>query len=191
MALRPALFLDRDGVINVDHAYVYRREDFQFVEGIFELVALAKRLGYLVIVVTNQAGIGRGLYAEADFLALMDWVREQFFAQGGDVDAVYFCPDHPVHGIGDYKRESEFRKPGPGMLRQAQQEWSIDMPRSVMVGDKESDMLAGLAAGVGMLLLLGAAEESGSWRSIKCLSEVSAALEKPHIGRPLGLQVEM
>ncbi|MCX7627396.1 MAG: D-glycero-beta-D-manno-heptose 1,7-bisphosphate 7-phosphatase [Methylophilaceae bacterium] len=153
---RPALFLDRDGVINVDHGYVHRPEEFEFVEGIFELVATANRAGYLVVVVTNQAGIGRGYYSEAQFLALTDWMKTKFRERGGIIDAVYFCPYHPEHGIGAYRRESEFRKPAPGMLLQAQSELGIDMEQSIFIGDKPSDMAAGRAAGVGTLLHLNA-----------------------------------
>lgn len=155
VARRPALFLDRDGVINADYGYVYKPEDFDFVDGIFELVAEANRLNYLVVVVTNQAGIGRGYYTEADFHALTDWMRSQFVEQGARIDAVYFCPEHPEHGIGAYRRESHFRKPGPGMLQQAAEELNIDLPNSLIVGDKDTDMQAGTSAGVGCLLFFG------------------------------------
>lgn len=153
--MRRALFLDRDGVINIDHGYVHKREDFQFVDGIFDLVKAVKAAGYLVIVVTNQAGIGRGYYTEAQFLELMDWVRSAFRQHEGDLDAVYFCPYHPEHGIGEYKRESSCRKPEPGMLLQAAHEHDIDLSASVMVGDSAKDMQAGEAAGVGRLFYLG------------------------------------
>jgi D-glycero-D-manno-heptose 1,7-bisphosphate phosphatase len=143
-----ALFLDRDGVINVDHGYVFRIDDFHFVEGIFELVAEARRLDFLVVVVTNQAGIGRGYYSEADFHQLMTWVCEQFELHGTAIDGVYFCPDHPEHGVGNYRRDSEYRKPRPGMLLRAAEEMGIDLKRSVMVGDKATDMEAARAAGV-------------------------------------------
>ena len=152
---RPALFLDRDGVINVDHGYVHKPEDVEFVDGIFELVAAAKKAGCLVVVVTNQAGIGRGYYSEADFHKLMDWMKASFAELGGQIDAVYFCPFHPEHGIGEYRRESDCRKPGPGMLLQAQRDLNIDMGRSIFVGDKPSDMAAGRAARVRTLLHLG------------------------------------
>lgn len=151
---RPALFLDRDGVINVDHGYVHMPEAVEFVDGIFEVVAAAKQQGYLVVVVTNQAGIGRGYYTEAHFHVLMDWMTSQFAQRQGKIDAVYFCPYHPEHGIGAYRRESEFRKPAPGMLFQAQRELDIDMERSIFIGDTLTDMTAGRAAGVGTLLHL-------------------------------------
>lgn len=169
--LRPALFLDRDGVINIDHGYVYRQEDVEFVDGIFELVAQAHRAGYLVIIVTNQAGIGRGYYDEADFHALMDWMSNRFIGQGGKIDAVYFCPDHPEHGIGKYYRNTEFRKPGAGMLLQAAQEWGIDMQHSIMVGDKLSDMEAGRTAEVGTLFFL-TAEAHVSRKSVIAISHL-------------------
>lgn len=171
MGQRPALFLDRDGVINIDHAYVHRREDFEFVDGIFDLVAAAKRVGYWVVIVTNQAGIGRGYYTEDDFHRLMQWVAEQFAAHGGVIDKTYFCPDHPEHGVGRYKRHSPFRKPGPGMILQAARELPIDLGRSILVGDKRSDIEAGVAAGVGTLLYLGSEPAPAPARCLKCLAE--------------------
>jgi D-glycero-D-manno-heptose 1,7-bisphosphate phosphatase len=171
-ALQPALFLDRDGVINVDHAYVHRPEHFEFIDGIFDLVTAANRAGYLVVVVTNQAGIGRGYYSEADFHALTDWMCSEFARRGGRIDAVYFCPYHPEHGVGQYKRESEYRKPGPGMLLQAAREHGIDLSASIMVGDKISDMEAGRRAGVGTLLYLGHEQEATLGLPVRRLSDV-------------------
>ena len=113
--LKPALFLDRDGVINKYRPYVHRREDFIFTEGIFELVAATRKAGWLTVVVTNQAGIGRGLYSEEDFWNLMEWVEECFEERGSRIDRVYFCPYHPEHGIGRYRADSDWRKPKPGM----------------------------------------------------------------------------
>ena len=153
MADRRALFLDRDGVINVDHGYVHRKEDFEFVDGIFDLVAHAHKLGYLVIIVTNQAGIGRGYYSEETFLQLMDWLAQVFAERDGCIDKVYFCPYHPKHGIGHYRQASPFRKPAPGMILSAIREFGIDPAVSVLVGDKPGDIAAGRAAGVGTNLL--------------------------------------
>jgi D-glycero-D-manno-heptose 1,7-bisphosphate phosphatase len=150
---RPALFLDRDGVINIDHAYVYKPEQFEFVDGIFELCRTAKQFGYLIFVITNQAGIGRGYYTEQDFFKLTEWMCGVFNAQGVDVDKVYFCPSHPEHGIGQYKVDSPNRKPGPGMILQAADEFDVDLAKSVLLGDKETDIQAGFAAGVGVNLL--------------------------------------
>lgn len=149
-----ALFLDKDGVINVDHGYVCTRERTDFVDGIFELCRTATQRGYLTIVVTNQAGIARGYYTESDFLAYMDWVRGEFARHGATLDAVYYCPHHPVYGIGKYLRDCDCRKPKPGMLLQAAREHDVDLSASVLIGDKPSDTAAGRAAGVGTLIEL-------------------------------------
>lgn len=150
---RPALFLDRDGVINIDHAYVHKREDFDFVDGIFDLVRTARARGHLVFVITNQAGIGRGKYTEADFHALTEWMCGEFASRGAPIDKVYFCPYHAEHGIGHYKAESPFRKPNPGMILQAAQEFGVDLTASVLLGDMETDIQAGTRAGIGRTLL--------------------------------------
>jgi D-glycero-D-manno-heptose 1,7-bisphosphate phosphatase len=163
---RPALFLDRDGVINEDLPYVHRVENFRFVDGIFALVLAAQQVGYRIVVVTNQAGIGRGLYTEDDFWTLTKWMIDQFAERGCRIDGVYFCPTHPEHGVGRYRVDSIFRKPGPGMLLQAADELNIDLAGSMLVGDKPSDVQAGLAAGVGTNILLTTARHSGIQRGI-------------------------
>lgn len=149
-----ALFLDRDGVVNVDYGYVHKKEDFHFIDGIFSLAAAALREGFLIIIVTNQAGIGRGYYTEAQFHELMDWVKDEFRRRGAALHAFYFCPCHPTHGIGSYKKESPFRKPAPGMLLQAASDYNIDLKASLMVGDSLTDMEAGRTAGIGHLFYL-------------------------------------
>jgi len=151
----PALFLDRDGVVNVERHYVYRIEDFDFVEGIFDLCRCAAQRGLPIVIVTNQAGIGRGLYSEKQFNTLTTWMCQRFKQEGITVTAVYHCPYHPEHGVGHYRRESPDRKPSPGMLLRARDDWDIDLARSVMVGDRLTDMFAAQAAGVGLRLLLG------------------------------------
>ena len=115
-APRAALFLDRDGVINVEKHYVHRIADFDFMDGIFALCRAASARGMAIVVVTNQAGIGRGYYSEQQFHALSGWMCERFAAEGVTVDKVYFCPHHPQHGIGAYRAESFDRKPQPGMM---------------------------------------------------------------------------
>lgn len=145
---RKALFLDRDGVINVEKNYVCRIEDFEFLPGIFDLCTLAMRLGYRLVIITNQAGIGRGYYSEADYQRLTDWMLDEFRTRGIEIDRVYHCPYHPMAGIGEYRRDSFDRKPNPGMILQARDELGLDLCRSVMVGDKDSDIEAGIAAGV-------------------------------------------
>lgn len=151
---RLGLLLDRDGVINIDHGYVHKPEDVVFIEGIFDLCHTAQKLGYLIIVITNQAGIGRGLYTEQDYFKLTEWMNKIFKDKGIDISKVYYCPYHPVYGIGQYKYDSKNRKPGPGMILQAEKEFNLDLSKSVLVGDKESDIQAGITAGVGCNLLL-------------------------------------
>lgn len=169
--IRPALFLDRDGVVNTDYGYVHKAENFKFVDGIFELVAAANRQGYLVVIVTNQAGIGRGYYSETEFHSLTDWMKSQFIEESCLIDAVYFCPSHPEHGIGKYRRTCNCRKPAPGLLLQAQQDLNINMFKSIIVGDKLSDMAAGRSAAVGTLLYLNDAADGDGCLVIRQISE--------------------
>ena len=149
-----ALFLDRDGVINHEVGYLHRSAEVRWVEGIFPLCRTAIGLGYKLAVVTNQSGIARGLYTQADFDALMVWMRAEFLAQQAPLDAVYCCPYHPEHGVGPYKREHEDRKPGPGMLLRAARDLDLDLTQSVLVGDRCSDIAAARAAGLRQAFLL-------------------------------------
>ncbi|WP_445367063.1 D-glycero-alpha-D-manno-heptose-1,7-bisphosphate 7-phosphatase [Methylomonas sp. BW4-1] len=179
---KPALFLDRDGVINVEKNYVHRIEDFEFVDGIFDLCRLATRLGLVLVVVTNQAGIGRGFYTEAQFHALTAWMSERFAAEGAPLAAVYFCPFHPEHGVGDYKRESFERKPNPGMMLRARDELGLDLSRSLLLGDKHSDIVAAKAAGVGVTLLLGEdANDARPTVAIYSLAEACSVLDQHYL----------
>ena len=150
---RKALFLDRDGVINVNHGYVHTPANTDWVPGIFQLVADAQARGHACIVVTNQAGIGRGLYDEAGFLAYTAWMHAQFAARGTPLLATYWCPHHPEAGIGDYRVDCDCRKPRPGMLLEAIARFDIDPARSLMIGDKQGDLDAAAAAGVAARLL--------------------------------------
>jgi D-glycero-D-manno-heptose 1,7-bisphosphate phosphatase len=170
-----ALFLDRDGVINEEVGYLHRAEDVRFVEGIFSLCRTAASLGYRLIVVTNQAGIARGFYTEADFESLMVWMRSAFEAEGVKLDAVYHCPFHPEHGVGQYKREHEDRKPGPGMLRRGAREFAIELGESVLVGDRCSDIAAANTAGLRQAFLMHGTEPEkcgGQYLPVRGLDEV-------------------
>lgn len=145
---KKALFLDRDGTINVDYGYVYQKERFDFIDGVFELCRKARRLGYLIVIATNQSGIERGYFSEADFEALTAWTLERFRGEGVEIAAVFHCPT----------LSGEDRKPKPGMFLKAKALLNIDMSASVSLGDKERDVEAGIAAGVGKNLLFSPAE---------------------------------
>jgi D-glycero-D-manno-heptose 1,7-bisphosphate phosphatase len=170
-----ALFLDRDGVVNEEVGYLHRTDEVRFVDGIFSLCRTAMGLGYRLIVVTNQAGIARGYYSEEDFHALMEWMREALRAEGVELDAVYYCPFHPEHGVGQYKREHEDRKPGTGMLRKGAVELGVALSESVMVGDRCSDVGAANAAGLRQAFLISGTEENscaGEYLAVESLAEV-------------------
>jgi D-glycero-D-manno-heptose 1,7-bisphosphate phosphatase len=161
-----ALFLDRDGVINVERGYVHRRECFAFLPGIFKLCRAAQQKGYLLVVVTNQAGIARGYYSESHFNELTSWMVGQFAQQNIAIARLYYCPYHPVFGVGKYRCDSPDRKPNPGMLLRAQSDLDLDLRSSILVGDKLSDIQAGYAAGVGTQILLSAEETKGNAANI-------------------------
>ncbi len=152
---RRAAFLDRDGVINVDLGYVARQEDFHFVPGALEAARELARRGFALVVITNQSGIARGMYTEEDFRRLTRWMREQFRQSGAPLAGVYFCPHHPTEGHGRYRVNCTCRKPAPGMLLAAAHELGLDLARSVLFGDKRSDLEAAHAAGVPQRILLG------------------------------------
>ncbi|HEY8998378.1 MAG TPA: HAD family hydrolase, partial [Edaphobacter sp.] len=146
-------------VVNVEIGYLHRIEEVKFMPGIVSLCTKAMRLGYFLVVVTNQAGIARGLYTEDDYQALMTWMRAELRSEGVEFDAVYHCPYHPKHGIGDYKREHEDRKPGTGMLRRAVTEFGVSLAESVMVGDRCTDIEAANTAGLKQAFLVAGTEE--------------------------------
>jgi D-glycero-D-manno-heptose 1,7-bisphosphate phosphatase len=148
-----ALFLDRDGVINVNHGYVHRQIDFDFIEGVFDLARAAHSRHYKLVVITNQAGIARGYYSEQQFHELTNWMYEQFVNQSAPIAKVYFSPYHPTEGIGEYRKDDLSRKPHPGMILQAQKELNLDLRKSILIGDKASDIQAGIAAGMGCNIL--------------------------------------
>ncbi len=153
-----ALFLDRDGVINIDVGYIWRPEDFIFCDGVFEACRRARTLGYHLVVVTNQAGIGRGLFSEEEFQELTAWMCARFADERADIARVFHAPTHPEEGIGIYKRHSIDRKPGPGMLLKARDALGLDLAASALVGDRETDIEAAISAGVGRRLLVDSPE---------------------------------
>ena len=147
--MKPALFLDRDGVINVEKNYLHRIDEFEFIDGVFDACRYFSELGYLIVVVTNQAGIARGYYSELDFSNLTDWMLKCFLDEGVTISAVYHCPHHP-----EFSGECECRKPNLGMIVSAVRKFGIDLKKSILVGDKLSDILAGRKAGVAINVLV-------------------------------------
>jgi len=149
----PAVFLDRDGTINVEKDYLYRIDEFEFTPGAVEAIRLLNQAGYLVVVVTNQSGVARGYYTEADVKTLHAHINQVLNSQGARVDAWYYCPHHE-QGKPPYNLACDCRKPMPGMLRQAAVDHAIDLTRSWMVGDKPADIEAGQAAGCRPVLVM-------------------------------------
>lgn len=148
-AKNKALFLDRDGTINIEKNYIGKIEDFEFQPGIFELVRNYFEKGYLIFIITNQSGIARNLYTENAYLHLTDWLIEQFAKEGIQIEKVYHCPHHP-----EITGECECRKPKPGMILKAIDTFNIDPKSSVMIGDSERDLEAGKRAGIQMNLYI-------------------------------------
>jgi D-glycero-D-manno-heptose 1,7-bisphosphate phosphatase len=149
-----AVFLDRDGVINVDRHYLHRIEDFQFLPGVPQALRRLQAAGWKLVVVTNQSGIARGYYGEADYERLTAHMHDALRGHGVVLDAVLRCPHLPDAAIAEYRRLCDCRKPAPGLLLRAAAMLRIDLAASVMVGDKASDVEAGRAAGVGRCLLV-------------------------------------
>lgn len=145
---RPAVFFDRDGVLNMDKGYTYRPEDFEWMPGAVEAVQYFNEKGYYVFVITNQSGVARGYYSEEDVLALHRWMNEELAGHGGHIDGFYYCPHHPEKGQDPYRQVCQCRKPEPGLIRKAMKDWDIIRERSLVFGDKASDMEAAAAAGL-------------------------------------------
>lgn len=170
----PAVFLDRDGTLNVEKNYLHRIEDWEWIPGAVEAIRRLNAAGYTVVVVTNQAGIARGLYGEAEVAALHDFVYRDLARRGARVDAFYHCPHHPDHGSA-----CDCRKPAPGMILQAAAELGLDLGRSWLVGDKVSDVEAARAAGVRPILVrtgYGASEEAET-DSAEVVDDIGGAIE--------------
>jgi D-glycero-D-manno-heptose 1,7-bisphosphate phosphatase len=139
---RPAAFLDRDGVLNVDYGYTHRPDQLEWITGAPQAVRLLNEAGYLVIIVTNQSGVARGIYDEAAVRQFHSHMQEALRVQGAHIDAFYYCPHHPQGTVKELAVRCDCRKPGTGMLEQAAREWPIDLGHSFLIGDKDDDMAA-------------------------------------------------
>ena len=180
----PAIFLDRDGTLNVDHGYVHEIDNFEFIDGTIEALQALKKMGFALVLVTNQSGIARGMYSEDQFMQLTEWMDWSLADRDVDLDGIYFCPHLPDAKVEAYRQQCDCRKPQPGMLLSAQQELNIDMAASYMVGDKLEDMQAALAAGVGTKVLVRTgkpvteeSEAAADW-VIDSLADLPARLKK-------------
>jgi len=152
---KKALFLDRDGVINVDHGYVSKIEAFEFIEGIFDLIKLFSDTGYLIFIVTNQSGIGRGYYKEEDFAKLTKWMLIKFHEHGITIEKVFYCPHMP-------EAACSCRKPATGMIKKALKDYPLDLSHSWLIGDKQSDIDLASNAGIGTSVAIGKNKIHGS-----------------------------
>jgi D-glycero-D-manno-heptose 1,7-bisphosphate phosphatase len=156
---RRAAFIDRDGVINEERAFVHRVEDFVFIPGAVDALRELRAGGYLLVVVTNQSGIARGLYGESDYLTLTAYMRAQLHAAGVVLDSVQYCPHLPSAPLERYRLDCDCRKPRSGMFLRAIRELAIDVGKSILIGDRASDIEAGRAAGVGRCYLVRSGNE--------------------------------
>ncbi|MDP4618834.1 MAG: D-glycero-beta-D-manno-heptose 1,7-bisphosphate 7-phosphatase [Burkholderiaceae bacterium] len=173
----PAVFCDRDGVINVDHGYVHRWEDFHIYPGVPEALAHLRQAGWVLVLVTNQSGIARGYYDEQAFHLLTQQMQAFLEKQNAQFDAVYFCPHLPDATVPELAQNCRCRKPGPGMFEQAASQFDINLSQSVCVGDKAIDIQAARSAGVGQAYGVGAAERFEGCAPDARFDEPAAALE--------------
>ena len=157
-----AVFLDRDGVITVDHGFTHRIEDFELIAGSAAAMALLQAAGWRLVVVTNQSGIARGIFSSDDYERFTAHMRARLQAVGVRLDAVFHCPHLPDAAVAAFRKACDCRKPAAGMLLRAARELSLDLPASVFVGDRVSDVQAGRAAGVGRCLLVRSGQALGA-----------------------------
>jgi len=163
---KPALFLDRDGVVNKNYGYVYKKDEFDFHHEIFEICNIAQNAKMPIVIVTNQSGLGRGYFSEADFLSLTDWMVTEFNRQGITIEKVLYALESP-----EKESVSERRKPSPAMILEAAEEFNINLDESIFIGDKESDMLAAQRGGVRHRILI-SSEDGGTVATVAVVNHL-------------------
>lgn len=185
----PAAFVDRDGVINEERSHVHRVDDFVLLPGVVEGLMTLQSAGYRLVVVTNQSGIARGLYTHADYRVVTQHMQALLARRGVVLAGVYHCPHHPTAGLGDLRRVCDCRKPLPGLLLRAAAELGLDLSRSVLVGDRRSDIEAGRAAALAAAVLVrsghvpSAADEAAADATFAGLAEAAQWLVARRTGR--------
>ncbi len=174
-----AIFIDRDGTINAEKGYVHRPEEFEYLPGVIAALERLSRAGVQVFVVTNQAGIAKGLYTEADFAALTDWMLQDMSAHGVRIEEVLYCPHHPEGTVGRYRQECECRKPGTALLEEVMRERQLAPAEMAIIGDKNSDIEAGRRLGIRTYLVETGygAQEKRTTRADYIVPDLPAAVE--------------
>lgn len=176
--MNKAAFLDRDGTINVDKEYLYRIEDFEYLNGAVEGLRFLQDAGYLIVIVTNQSGIARGYYGERDYLRLERWLRSDLEKKGIIVSGSYYCPHYPQAKIGKYRKDCKCRKPKTELFWRAQRELEIDMERSVAIGDKLRDLSICKESSVRGILLSGEAQTSENVTVCRSWADIVETIRK-------------
>ena len=171
--MNKAIFLDRDGTINVEKNYLYRKEDFEFIEGVPQALKLFREKGYLLILITNQSGIARGYYSVSDMEKLHEYMQSELRKYNAQFDDIFYCPHHPEAVIEEYRIDCDCRKPRTGMFERAIEKYNIDIRNSYAIGDRERDLIPAEQLGVNCIFL----SEGVSRRWIMCKDLAEAVVK--------------
>jgi len=177
--MNKAVFLDRDGVINIDYGYIGCLDNFAFIQGVPKALCMLRQMGYLLVLVTNQSGIARGMYTEADFLRINTFMQQSLSLYDAAFDGIYYCPHHPNGQVLRYRTDCICRKPKSGMLFMAKNDLDIDFARSIMIGDHANDLIAGMNAGISTVFLVGThvEDEYGKCESAVIKKDLSSVVD--------------